>query len=128
MPARREVQSTNPRDWYTLNRHRKRAKHQLQIEPWCRICRQKGITTPARLADHIIPHRGDWNSFRMGKLQSLCWPCHSRTKKLIDTHGHDPRVGIDGFPLDPAHPVWTGKEATTPKPDHDDFDVADLIG
>ena len=116
------------RDWYQLNRHRKRAKHQLQIEPWCRLCRAKGISTPARLADHVTPHRGDWNAFRLGELQSLCWRCHSSTKQLIEIHGHDPTIGIDGLPNDPLHPVYQKPQATTPAPVSEPFDVADLIG
>jgi hypothetical protein len=123
MPARRIVQSTNPRDWYQLERHRRRAKHRLELEPFCRLCAAKGIATPARLADHVVPHRGDWNSFRMGKLQSLCWRCHSSTKQLIELHGHDPRIGIDGFPIDKAHPVFGNPQ---PQPQFE-FDIADLI-
>jgi hypothetical protein len=88
------------------------------------MCAAKGIATPARLADHIIPHRGDWNAFRIGELQSLCWRCHSSTKQLIERYGHNPTIGIDGFPIDKAHPV-IGQAAAEPPPT---FDIADLIG
>jgi hypothetical protein len=125
MPAFRTVPSKNPRDWYALNRHRKRAKHQLRLEPFCCLCAEKGIARPAQLADHVHPHRGDWNAFRTGKLQSLCWSCHSSTKQLIDLHGYDPRVGIDGLPIDPRHPVYGSAPA---KPTAPAFDVDDLIG
>ena len=113
------------RDWYQLNRYRKRAKHQLQLEPFCSLCAAKGIATPARLADHVNPHKGDWNAFRMGELQSLCWRCHSSTKQLIELHGCDPRVGVDGFPIDNAHPVF-GNVPTQAKPF--EFNIDDLIG
>jgi hypothetical protein len=32
--------------------------------------------TPASIADHDPPHKGDWNAFRLGPLQSLCRDCH----------------------------------------------------
>jgi hypothetical protein len=112
------------RDWYQLNRHRKRAKHQLQLEPFCSLCDEKGIARAAQIADHVVPHKGDWTEFRMGELQSLCKACHDSTKQLIELHGCDPRIGLDGFPIDKKHPVFGNAQATpTPKP----FDVSDLI-
>jgi hypothetical protein len=127
-PPLRIVQSENPRDWYQLERHRKRSRYQLQVEPFCRLCADKGIATPAQLADHKQPHRGDWNAFRIGELQSLCWRCHSSTKQLIELHGHDPTIGIDGFPIDPLHPVNQNAQATTPVLDPAPIGIADLIG
>jgi hypothetical protein len=124
LPKFRTVQSDNPRDWYQLERHRKRAKHQLQLEPFCRFCAREGKAIPARIADHVHPHKGDWNSFRMGELQSLCPACHSSTKALIEQHGCDPRIGIDGFPIDKAHPVYGHAPAA---PIAAPFNVDDLI-
>jgi hypothetical protein len=54
------------RDWYSLQRWRKRAKHQLRLEPLCRICLEHGLVSPATIADHIEPHGGDWNKFLLG--------------------------------------------------------------
>jgi hypothetical protein len=117
------------RDWYQLNRHRKRAKHQLQLEPFCALCAAKGVATPAQLADHVEPHRGDWNSFRLGKLQSLCWRCHSSTKQRLE---NPERIGIDGFPVDKRHPIYCGQAPSAVAPAIDVGDVigniADLIG
>lgn len=95
-----------PRDWPQLNCHRKRAKHQLRIEPFCAFCLQEGRAIPATIADHVEPHRGDWNSFRLGKLQSLCKPHHDRSKRVIELNGFSCDVGVDGLPLDPQHPVY----------------------
>jgi hypothetical protein len=61
-----------------LERHRRRARHQLKIEPLCRFCLVRGVAVRAEVADHIEPHNGDWNSFRLGALQSLCKRCHDR--------------------------------------------------
>jgi hypothetical protein len=96
-----------PRDWPQLNCHRKRAKHQLKIEPLCSFCMGKGLAVPATVADRVVPHRGDWNKFRLGKLQSLCKPCHDRTKQ-IEQPGYRLTFGIDGLPIDPMHPFHRG--------------------
>lgn len=94
------------RDWYQLNRHRKRAKHQLAIEPFCAFCARDGRSTLATIADHVEPHHGDWLSFRIGKLQSLCKPCHDRTKRRLEMHGFTNAVGADGLPIDHDHPIY----------------------
>src|SRR6516162_4616396 len=38
---------------YGSERWRKRARHQLQIEPLCRFCLRDGRVTAAQVADHI---------------------------------------------------------------------------
>lgn len=65
------------RRWYSLKAWKIRRRDQLRSEPLCRRCRAKGETVEATVADHVIPHRGDWELFIRGKLQSLCEPCHS---------------------------------------------------
>jgi hypothetical protein len=88
------------RDWYQLQRWRNRAKYQLQQEPFCVMCAQQDRAVMATIADHIEPHRGDWNEFRLGKLQSLCARCHSSSKQRIE-HGKPPliAIGADGWPV-----------------------------
>lgn len=51
----------------------------LDVEPLCRMCRQEGVYTQARVVDHVVPHRGDVERFwdETG-LQPLCKPCHDR--------------------------------------------------
>jgi len=51
-----------------------------------------------------VPHRGDWNAFVTGKLQSLCEACHNSAKKQIELRGYRCDIGLDGFPTDPNHP------------------------
>jgi hypothetical protein len=53
---------TAPPDWA------RRRAHQLRIEPLCRLCLEAGRVTPATVADHIVPHRGDFTAFRLGEL------------------------------------------------------------
>ena len=87
------------RDWWKLRSQR------LKAEPWCRFCRQAGVVTPAEIADHIQPHRGDKRIFfDQTNLQSLCKRCHDKTKQGIETRGYDTRLGPDGLPNDPRHP------------------------
>ena len=47
------------------------------IEPLCQLCLEAGRVTPAAVADHIEPHRGDFAAFRLGQLRSLCADCHN---------------------------------------------------
>ena len=51
---------TNPRDWYGLGRWKTRAKAHMRQHPLCAHCLEKGLVVPAKIADHIEPHRGDW--------------------------------------------------------------------
>ncbi len=90
---------------YDNLRWRKRAKLQLIKEPLCAICLRKGIITPATEADHIVPHKGDEQSFWFGALQSLCKSCHSGAKAYEERFGYDIEIGLDGFPTDLRHPA-----------------------
>jgi 5-methylcytosine-specific restriction enzyme A len=90
-------------------RWRRMAKYQLRVEPLCAMCLAEGRgPVPARVADHIEPHHGDVNKFWLGKLQSLCSNCHECKKKFREKNGYDKGCDIDGWPLDPNHPVYTG--------------------
>jgi 5-methylcytosine-specific restriction enzyme A len=66
---------------------------QLRREPHCRCCASVNQFTPATVADHIQPHKGDRRLFfDPGNLQSLCKKCHDSTKashERVDPHGAD---------------------------------------
>jgi hypothetical protein len=96
-----------PRDWPQLEKHRKRAKYQLREYPFCALCLTEGRAVIATIADHVQPHRGDWNSFRLGRLQSLCKPHHDGDKQRTERNGFSSTVGVDGMPTDPRHPIYT---------------------
>jgi 5-methylcytosine-specific restriction protein A len=100
------------RTWYWRERWRRRAKHQLRCYPLCAMCEAMGKATPATMVDHVTPHRGDWNAFIMGAVQSLCTHCHESAKKYQDHRGYSNQIGIDGWPIDPRHPVY-GRTFTT---------------
>lgn len=62
-------------------RWQRRREAQLRSEPMCAYCARQGFVTPATVADHIVPHRGDPELFENGELQSLCASCHSSAKQ-----------------------------------------------
>jgi 5-methylcytosine-specific restriction enzyme A len=90
---------------YNNTRWRKRRAHQLHIAPLCCICAQRGLAVRATVADHVVPHNGNLNAFWSGELQSLCAEHHRGTKKEQEYKGYCTDVGLDGWPLDPLHPV-----------------------
>jgi 5-methylcytosine-specific restriction protein A len=90
----------------------RRARHQLRVAPLCAMCLLEGRTTPATIADHVTPHRGDYTAFRLGKLQSLCKRCHDGPKKRQEL-GLSAKVGPDGWPLDPDHAVYRFRRSFT---------------
>ncbi len=71
------------RKWYKraawMGRSGRRAK-QLAAQPLCVLCpdHSKRLAT---IADHKVPHRGDYALFWFGELQSLCKPCHDISKQ-----------------------------------------------
>jgi hypothetical protein len=83
----------------------RRRRLQLSHQPLCQMCMQRGVLTPAKVADHVEPHNGDWNKFRLGALQSLCFDCHDVHKRRIDLHGYSSEIDNDGWPTDPRHPA-----------------------
>jgi 5-methylcytosine-specific restriction enzyme A len=91
---------------YGKERWRKIARAQLTKEPLCRACLAEGKVTPARVADHIEPWRGDVLRVWRSPLQSLCLSCHNGRKQFIERRGYSDAIGEDGWPLDPKHPVY----------------------
>lgn len=74
----------------------------LSAHPLCRMCEAKGRITPAKVVDHIEPHKGDRSLFWDRKnWQPLCEPCHNRDKQRIEKGGAPkPEIGIDGWPIE----------------------------
>ena len=64
----------------------------LKQNPLCVECQKRGKLTPATVVDHIIPHKGDMESFwNVNNWQALCKPCHDRK-----TAREDGGFGRDG--------------------------------
>jgi 5-methylcytosine-specific restriction protein A len=83
----------------------RRRKLQLRTHPLCKFCADDGIVTPATHVDHVKSHKGDWNLFCLGELQSLCASCHNQRKQHEERVGFDLMVDDDGWPTDPNHPA-----------------------
>jgi hypothetical protein len=75
------------------------------MSPLCAMCAERGLTAPAEIADHITPHDGDVNAFWSSPLQSLCKRGHDGRKRKRERRGCDTTIGLDGWPIDPAHPA-----------------------
>ena len=62
------------------------SKNFLKKYPVCFIC-----GSPAKIADHIIPHRGNVSLFYdETNLQPMCWSCHSRKTLKENNNFHRP--------------------------------------
>lgn len=97
--------------WYSSSRWKKTARAQLRKEPLCRMCAEEGRQIAATCVDHVTPHRGDQKLFWFGPLQSLCSRHHSGSKAWAEKRGFDRRIGADGYPVDPRHPVYGNKSS-----------------
>jgi len=80
------------------------AAQQLREHPLCVMCLEAGQVVPARVADHIEPHKGDPHKFWFGALQSLCSHHHDSVKQQIEKRGYHTSIGVDGWPVDTNHP------------------------
>jgi 5-methylcytosine-specific restriction protein A len=82
------------------------------------MCAKAGRRTPATIADHIVPHRGDTMLFfDPSNLQSLCDIHHRSEKQRIEAGGNARApVGLDGWPLDPLRPSPTLSTAARSRP------------
>jgi len=89
------------KSWYGTARWKRRRARQLQLEPLCAGCVKRGRVVPARVADHVEPHKGDPVRFWTGALQSLCTPCHSSDKQTLEKSGRKVQhFGADGYPIE----------------------------
>jgi 5-methylcytosine-specific restriction protein A len=75
---RQRRQSLPWRSWYSLAAWKRRRDHQLAHHPLCERCKARGDTVQATVANHKQPHKGDWQMFIAGTLESVCKPCHDR--------------------------------------------------
>lgn len=82
---RRRVKAS--RKWYASKAWQHRRARQLASEPLCAMCLAEGLAVAATVADHVEPHREDWDRFFYGKLQSLCAAHHSREKQRAERQG-----------------------------------------
>lgn len=97
-------------------KHRLMRDKQLAKEPWCRFCwEERQVKVPATVLDHIEPFRdaaGEMNFKLWGdpaNHRSLCQPCHDARGAQRNRPEKPPGAGVDGRPMDPAHP-WNRRK------------------
>jgi 5-methylcytosine-specific restriction protein A len=62
------------------------SKDHLRVHPLCLGCEAVGNTTPARLVDHVEPHKGDMAKFWDRTMwQSACRWHHDVVKKRLES-------------------------------------------
>ncbi len=65
------------RAWYKTALWQARRAEQLASSPLCARHLARGEAVPATVANHVEPHRGDWEKFALGALESVCERCHN---------------------------------------------------
>src|SRR5262245_2700276 len=92
---------------YCTTMWRKRTKHQLRSQPLCEMCLKEGASMLQRsqtTSSHIKVINKNSSS---AELQSLCKLHHESAKKREEARGYSTRIGADGWPVDPRHPVYS---------------------
>jgi 5-methylcytosine-specific restriction protein A len=78
---------------YTWQWHKARTAY-LADHLLCVDCEAEGVTTPASVVDHLVPHRGDLTLFwDTRNWRAVCRRCHSRKTATHDGgFGHERQV------------------------------------
>jgi 5-methylcytosine-specific restriction endonuclease McrA len=100
--------------WYSGRRWRSLRAQQLAREPLCERCRKLGRTTAATVVHHVERHNGDPVKFFAGPFESLCKQHHDGDAQSEERLGYSTEIGLDGFPVDPKHPV-NARESDRPR-------------
>ena len=87
--------------WYKTARWQKHRARFLALNPLCAMCAKENRVTPARVADHTVPHRGDETLFwDWENLTALCFTHHNSDKQRVEKGGKARvAIGIDGWPV-----------------------------
>lgn len=95
----------------------RRAK--LIATPLCEACNLRGDMTPANTVDHVFAIAKGGDPFPpLQGLMSLCASCHGQKTRAVDTEGGKgvrfKGAAVDGMPIDPLHPFFSGGEGGIP--------------
>ena len=101
----RSLEAQQYRKLYKTSRWQRIREAQLRAHPLCQMCEAQGRLTAATVCDHVTPHKGDEQKFYAGPFASLCAPCHDGAKQADEHRGYSNAIGMDGWPLDAAHPA-----------------------
>ncbi len=64
--------------FYNTQAWRKLSKHNLSINKYCVICREKGLVVRATVSDHIHEISQGGARLDLKNVQSVCKTCHNR--------------------------------------------------
>lgn len=78
-------------------------RNQLELEPTCRKCRERGNYTIATHVDHIIPIEDGGAEYDPTNFQSLCLLCHTDKTNVDNGHVVKATFNADGYPIDSRH-------------------------
>jgi 5-methylcytosine-specific restriction enzyme A len=93
---------------YSSRRWRRRSKLEKAKSPLCIRCEEQGRTTPAEVSHHINSFR-NIQDFLTAPVLSLCRRCHELEHGRGDQKHFSKEIGLDGFPVDPAHEFNRGE-------------------
>lgn len=83
---------------------RKVRQRKLSRNPFCEVCRELGVRTPAVAVDHILAIVKGGHPTADGNLRSCCAPHHNSKTALVDMQQRDAKefvvIGEDGFPVE----------------------------
>jgi hypothetical protein len=99
------------RKWYSLARWKRRRTAQLEAEPNCQRCKERGLTVPATVVHHVKKHNGNPKLFWYGRLLSDCKPCHDIIEQAIEVRGFEVGCDDNGRPIASDHPWNANKRA-----------------
>lgn len=76
-------QTLYPSDpFYSSPQWRRNAKSFLRLHPFCEMCEKNNISSPSRVADHIVARLDGGPDYDWENLQALCHSCHNRKRSL----------------------------------------------
>lgn len=79
-------------------------RRKLSRNPFCEICSELGIRTPAVAVDHILAIAKGGHPTEDKNLRSCCTPHHNSKTALVDSGQRGPKefvvIGEDGFPVE----------------------------
>lgn len=94
-------QRTSARDRGYTARWDKASRAFLRANPYCRGCLALGRAEPARLTDHVVPHRGDMTLFWSRDLwQASCRWHHDAVKERLEHLFEAGRIAAEDLWLD----------------------------
>lgn len=108
-------------DWpYSTSTWQRLRRAKLDASPLCEPCEKHGRLVPANTVDHVIAIAAGGDPFPpLSGLMAMCQHCHNTKTAALDRAGGSgiafKGCGLDGFPVDPAHPFNGGRGHTPSK-------------